>query len=97
MAFVATGHEGELFFRYHRLATLINWDVQRREEFLADDVTVLHGRLTDIDLFWADRTDASVKLRMSGCWWVWDTAKVRSIEPLEVWLHGAPHATPLEG
>ena len=90
MAFEAFGDEGGLFVGYQRAADVRDWHIAKREQMLSDPVTVLNGRLERADRFWIDRREFSVRLRITGCWWIWSEAEMQERDPLAVWLYGQP-------
>lgn len=92
MAFEASGTHAQLFVGYHRAADVSAWNLVKREEFVGDSVVVFSGKLERIDHFWTTYTNVSVRVRMSKCWWVWDTAQVQTLEPLLVLMTGSPRA-----
>lgn len=96
MAFEASGTGGRVFVGYQRALDIATWSIVKREEVLADPVTILEGKAENIDEFWSRYSKVSVRLRMSGCQWAWALAEMGSVEPLIIMLYGPPSSLPLE-
>ena len=89
--FEASGQHGKLIAGWHHAANIRGWRLAKREEFLCDPVSILHGKLEQCDAFWLPRVDRVV-LQLGQSRWSWTSLRVASIEPLEVWLEGQPLA-----